>query len=177
MFEIGRHGLETKYGDFVLVGHIFGDNQQVVLTAAKIPIEVHDNRPWMLRVQYGCVNATAFHAIDCDCGCQIENSLQRIQENGKGVFVYFRDHEAFGLGLAQKIKIVSEEKRRGLTFEGVLTAEERIRPKTDILWTIPTILDDLEISRSEEFVLLSANQEKFLSLQRAGVRISGSITI
>jgi GTP cyclohydrolase II len=174
MFEIGRHSLETKHGRFLLVGHLFGDNQQVVLTAACLE---QDSRPWLLRVQFGCVNATAFSATDCDCGSQIDSALHDIQEYGKGLFIYFRDHEAFGLGLAEKIRIVAEEKRSGLDFHAVLRAEKSAAPRSDIMWVVPQVLVDLEISKSENFVLLSGSTEKRQALEQLGLRIERVLPI
>jgi GTP cyclohydrolase II len=69
-------------------------------------------RRCLLRIQFGCVNATVFGATDCDCGPQIRWSLSQIQAAESGVFVYFQDHEGHGIGLAGKLKAVEVEKRK-----------------------------------------------------------------
>lgn len=177
MLEVGRHMLATEHGDLLVIGHLFGDGQQVVLSAARIP-SVRDDRPWKLRVQYGCAYATIFHATDCDCGKQIRNSLDEIASYGKGIFVYFRDHEAFGLGLAEKMRIVAEEIRLGLPYDAVLRREKRRQPPAStIMWAVPKILEAIGIPRTDPFVLLSSNPEKLQSLCAEGLLIERTTDI
>lgn len=176
MFKIAQHPLQTEYGDFTLSAYIFGDNQQIVLGAVRFPLK-NDNRPWVLRVQYGCISGTAFHAIDCDCNKQIERSLAHIDEHGKGLFIYFRDHEAYGFGLAEKMRIVAEEKRLNISFEETMRRMRIAPPRSDIMWVVPEILKDQGIDRGDDFVILTSSEDKRRSIEEQGVHVSQSVTI
>ncbi|MEY4371323.1 MAG: cyclohydrolase / 3,4-dihydroxy-2-butanone 4-phosphate synthase, partial [Actinomycetota bacterium] len=44
-----------------------------------------------------------FGSRRCDCGAQLDQALERIADEGRGVLVYLRGHEGRGIGLGQKI--------------------------------------------------------------------------
>lgn len=62
----------------------------------------NDNPP-LVRIHSECLTGDAFGSLKCDCGPQLEASMQRIQEEGKGAVVYLRQ-EGRGIGLYSKIQ-------------------------------------------------------------------------
>jgi len=56
-----------------------------------------------VRVHSQCVTGDVFGSLRCDCGEQIEQALQRISEEGRGVLLYMRQ-EGRGIGLHNKMR-------------------------------------------------------------------------
>jgi 3,4-dihydroxy 2-butanone 4-phosphate synthase/GTP cyclohydrolase II len=60
--------------------------------------------PALVRVHSECLTGDALGSLRCDCGDQLQKSLELISQSGNGVLVYMRRHEGRGIGLANKIK-------------------------------------------------------------------------
>lgn len=60
--------------------------------------------PVLVRVHSECLTGDALGSLRCDCGVQLQASLQKISESENGVLVYMRRHEGRGIGLANKIR-------------------------------------------------------------------------
>src|SRR5665811_935638 len=50
-----------------------------------------------------CLTGDVFGSLRCDCGGQLERSLERVAAEG-GVVVYLRGHEGRGVGLLSKLQ-------------------------------------------------------------------------
>ena len=61
------------------------------------------DKPPLVRIHSECLTGDAFGSLKCDCGPQLEASMKRIQEEGKGAIVYLRQ-EGRGIGLYSKIQ-------------------------------------------------------------------------
>ena len=48
-----------------------------------------------------------FGSRRCDCGPQLEEALERVVAEGRGVVVYLRGHEGRGIGIGHKIRAYS----------------------------------------------------------------------
>ncbi len=59
--------------------------------------------PVLVRVESECLTGHALRSLRCDCGSQLHQAMQRVQEAGKGVVVYLRQ-EGRGIGLHNKLK-------------------------------------------------------------------------
>ena len=64
--------------------------------------ELHNGT--MIRVHSECLTGDAFSSARCDCGEQLETSLELIEKNGTGAVIYLKSHEGRGIGLVNKIK-------------------------------------------------------------------------
>jgi 3,4-dihydroxy 2-butanone 4-phosphate synthase/GTP cyclohydrolase II len=58
----------------------------------------------MVRIHSECFTGDVIHSQRCDCGEQLEQSINQIQAHGYGYIIYLRDHEGRGIGLTEKIK-------------------------------------------------------------------------
>jgi 3,4-dihydroxy 2-butanone 4-phosphate synthase/GTP cyclohydrolase II len=56
-----------------------------------------------VRLHSECLTGDAFGSLRCDCGPQLERSLERVAAEG-GVVVYLRGHEGRGVGLLAKLQ-------------------------------------------------------------------------
>ena len=51
-----------------------------------------------------CLTGDVFGSSRCDCGPQLEEAMERIVAEGRGVVVYLRGHEGRGIGLLAKLQ-------------------------------------------------------------------------
>jgi 3,4-dihydroxy 2-butanone 4-phosphate synthase/GTP cyclohydrolase II len=58
----------------------------------------------LTRVHSECLTGDVFGSSRCDCGPQLDEALDRIVQEGRGVVVYLRGHEGRGIGLVAKLQ-------------------------------------------------------------------------
>ncbi|KAH7300506.1 hypothetical protein KP509_24G065700 [Ceratopteris richardii] len=71
---------------------------------ALIKGEIGNGHNVLVRVHSECLTGDILGSARCDCGSQLEESLQRIEKTGRGVVVYLRGHEGRGIGLGYKLR-------------------------------------------------------------------------
>jgi 3,4-dihydroxy 2-butanone 4-phosphate synthase/GTP cyclohydrolase II len=59
--------------------------------------------PTLVRMHSQCVTGDVFGSMRCDCGEQLQKSMQLIGEEGRGVIVYMRQ-EGRGIGFHNKLR-------------------------------------------------------------------------
>ena len=93
--------LPTVWGDFDI--HGFEDTEfnkeHVVLTMG----DISNGQPVLARVHSECLTGDALFSLRCDCGNQLQASLEAIAREGRGALFYLRQ-EGRGIGLLNKIK-------------------------------------------------------------------------
>jgi len=92
--------LPTRWGDFDI--HGFTDEQgkeHLVLSYGKISAD----QPVLVRVHSECLTGDALFSLRCDCGPQLQASMQAVVAAGSGLILYLRQ-EGRGIGLVNKIK-------------------------------------------------------------------------
>lgn len=65
--------------------------------------DITTEEPVLARVHSECLTGDVFGSKRCDCGDQLDESLRRIAEEGRGVLLYMRQ-EGRGIGLLNKLK-------------------------------------------------------------------------
>lgn len=93
--------MPTHVGNFKLVAFSVKSNQQEHL--ALIKGTWNPDEPVLVRVHSSCLTGDIFGSCRCDCGPQLEHSMQMIEREGKGVIVYM-NQEGRGIGLLNKLK-------------------------------------------------------------------------
>lgn len=131
-------------------------------------LDVH--APVVVRVHSECLTGDLFHSQRCDCGAQLERSLDVISRE-HGVLIYLRQ-EGRGIGLINKLKAYN------LQDEGLNTidANHQLGFESDArTYDIAAfILRDLGISRIR---LLTNNPEKLTSISGDGIEIIDRIPL
>ena len=92
--------LPTKHGVFRVVGYrdlVTGDEHLALISPKGL-----QGRAPLARLHSECLTGDVFGSQRCDCGPQLERSLERVGAEG-GVVVYLRGHEGRGVGLLSKL--------------------------------------------------------------------------
>lgn len=93
--------LPTRHGEFSAIGFrdkLTGDEHVALIS----PRGAKGPNP-LVRLHSECLTGDAFGSLRCDCGPQLERSMERIAAEG-GVLVYLRGHEGRGVGLVSKLQ-------------------------------------------------------------------------
>jgi 3,4-dihydroxy 2-butanone 4-phosphate synthase/GTP cyclohydrolase II len=93
--------LPTEYGDFNMVAFKQTTNDMDHLALVKG--EWKPDEPILVRVHSSCMTGDIFGSCRCDCGPQLQKSMEMIEKAGKGVIVYM-NQEGRGIGLINKLK-------------------------------------------------------------------------
>ena len=125
----------------------------------------------LVRVHSECITGEAFGSLKCECGPQLQASLDRVHEAG-GVVVYLRGQEGRGIGLANKLRAYQ------LQEQGVDTLDANLQlglPADARDYTAAAeILSDLGIDHVR---LLTNNPEKVSQLEAHGITVSERVPL
>ena len=117
----------------------------------------------IIRFQSSCVFGEAFHAIDCDCGAQLDAALKLIGREG-GILIYAWE-EGRGTGIANKLRAIALQQNQGLsTSEAFHALGHEPDPRT----FAGHIAALKQIFTGDRIKLASNNPRKIAALQQAG---------
>ncbi len=98
---LGEAHLPTCYGNFRAIAYESDIDDYTHIALVKG--EILEDEPVLVRVHSECLTGDVFGSMRCDCGSQLQKSMQMIEEEGKGVLLYMRQ-EGRGIGLGNKIR-------------------------------------------------------------------------
>jgi 3,4-dihydroxy 2-butanone 4-phosphate synthase / GTP cyclohydrolase II len=126
----------------------------------------------MIRIHSECFTGDVLHSQRCDCGEQLEKSINRIQMHGHGYIIYLRDQEGRGIGLSEKIKAYQLQDQGMDTIEANLELGHEIDARD---WS-----DTIEIVRAlglQDIILLTNNPKKVTALEEAGIKVKQELVV
>jgi 3,4-dihydroxy 2-butanone 4-phosphate synthase / GTP cyclohydrolase II len=93
--------MPTAYGDFTAVA--FREKLTGKHHVALVKGDVEGAENVLVRVHSECLTGDVFHSLRCDCGEQLEQALERIAAEKRGVLLYMAQ-EGRGIGLLNKLR-------------------------------------------------------------------------
>ncbi|MES2394737.1 MAG: bifunctional 3,4-dihydroxy-2-butanone-4-phosphate synthase/GTP cyclohydrolase II [Bacteroidota bacterium] len=93
--------MPTQWGNFELIAYRQTTNDQEHLALIKGTWD--KDEPVLVRMHSSCLTGDVFGSCRCDCGPQLQKSMEMIEKEGKGVIVYM-NQEGRGIGLLNKLK-------------------------------------------------------------------------
>ena len=93
--------LPTEWGHFKLTAYRQTTNNMLHLALTKGSWK--PNEEVLVRVHSSCITGDIFGSCKCDCGGQLHQAMQMVDEAGKGVVLYM-NQEGRGIGLLNKLK-------------------------------------------------------------------------
>jgi 3,4-dihydroxy 2-butanone 4-phosphate synthase/GTP cyclohydrolase II len=103
--RVAETRLPTAHGDFTAFGYrITVDDSEHIALVYGDPDALRTDEPVLARVHSECLTGDVFGSSRCDCGPQLDEALDRIAKEGRGVVIYLRGHEGRGIGLLAKLQ-------------------------------------------------------------------------
>ncbi|MBK7965856.1 MAG: bifunctional 3,4-dihydroxy-2-butanone-4-phosphate synthase/GTP cyclohydrolase II [Bacteroidetes bacterium] len=92
--------MPTTHGEFEMVAYRHKESNEEHLALIKGTWKADE--PVMVRVHSSCMTGDIFGSCRCDCGPQLHNAMEMINNEGKGVILYM-NQEGRGIGLMNKL--------------------------------------------------------------------------
>lgn len=127
--------------------------------------DIGNGEPVLARTHSECLTGDGLFSLRCDCGFQLEQALQSIASEGRGVLMYLRQ-EGRGIGLLNKIRAYHLQDQGADTVE----ANEKLGFAADLRdYSIcGPMLEHLGI---KSLRLMTNNPRKVKALELAGVEV------
>jgi 3,4-dihydroxy 2-butanone 4-phosphate synthase/GTP cyclohydrolase II len=161
--------LPTEWGDFQIAAYrSLTTNEEFV---ALFKGEMKRDVPTLVRIHSQCLTGDVFGSTKCDCGRQLHQTMQMIEQEGRGAIVY-QQQEGRGIGIVNKIRAYALQDQGADTVE----ANERLGLAVDLrdYRQCAEILFDLGLCRVK---VISNNPQKLRALEEAGLKIVERVSI
>ncbi|MFC6286496.1 bifunctional 3,4-dihydroxy-2-butanone-4-phosphate synthase/GTP cyclohydrolase II [Nocardioides sp. GCM10027113] len=168
--RVAETRLPTKFGDFTAYGYriTVDDSEHIALAYG----DLSGDQPVLTRVHSECLTGDVFGSHRCDCGPQLDEALERIVAEGRGVVVYLRGHEGRGIGLVAKLQAYALQDGGRDTVDANL--DLGLPADARHYGTATQILRDLGIGSVR---LLTNNPDKSTSLEEFGVPVAARVPL
>ena len=161
--------MPTKYGDFIL--HYYSNNIESKEHIALVKGDVTNKENVPVRIHSECFTCDVLGSRRCDCGEQLDMSMQLIAEVGYGVLIYLRQ-EGCGIGLFKKLQAYNLQNR------GMDTVEANIHLghlDDEREYTIAALI--LENLKIKSIKVATNNPKKINALEQLGIKVVERIPV
>lgn len=168
--RMGTAKMPTVYGEFVC--HAYQstiDRQEYV---AFVKGEVEGKSDVLVRVHSQCLTGDVFQSARCDCGPQLRQAMQKIEDAGEGVVLYIMAHEGRGIGLTHKIRAYKLQDQGRDTIDA--NKELGFAPDLRDYGIGAQVLADLGITSMR---LMTNSPQKFAGIEGYGLSITERVPL
>ena len=161
--------LPTEWGDFRIAAYrsLTTAEEFVVLFKGEMKRDV----PTLVRIHSQCLTGDVFGSTKCDCGRQLHQTMQMINQEGRGAIVY-QQQEGRGIGIVNKIRAYA------LQDQGADTVEANVKLGLEVdlreYKQCAEILYDLGLCKVK---VISNNPLKLRALEESGLKIVERVSI
>lgn len=161
--------IPTEYGEFELVYYSNTNDDKAHLAFCMGDLGGGENI--LVRMHSECLTGDVFGSLRCDCGEQLDRSLELIAKEGQGVLVYLRQ-EGRGIGLQQKIHAYNLQDAGHDTVDANLLLGHQADERD---YTVAVrILEELGINSVR---LITNNPVKISALEEAGIKVNDRVEL
>jgi 3,4-dihydroxy 2-butanone 4-phosphate synthase/GTP cyclohydrolase II len=161
--------LPTQYGLFTI--HAYEELSSRVTHLALVSGDVNQASPPLVRIHSECMTGDLFGSERCDCGQQLANAMQAMQDEGRGILIYLRQ-EGRGIGLVNKLRAYN------LQDMGLDTVEANLQLGFEVDYrdykAAVAILNDLQVYAIR---LLTNNPEKLAEFEGSRVQVVARVPL
>ncbi len=157
-------------GEFTAIGYSSSyDNREHI---AFVYGDIGDGQDVLIRMHSECLTGDVFGSLRCDCGPQLQASLEAVAAEGRGAVVYIRGHEGRGIGLMHKLQAYQLQDAGRDTLDANL--DLGLPADARDYGTGAQILVDLGVRTMR---LLTNNPAKRAGLEGYGLRVLGRVAL
>jgi 3,4-dihydroxy 2-butanone 4-phosphate synthase/GTP cyclohydrolase II len=168
--RVAETRLPTRHGDFTAFGYrITVDGSEHI---ALVHGDLSGPEPVLTRVHSECLTGDVFGSRRCDCGPQLDEALQRVATEGRGIVIYLRGHEGRGIGLIAKLQAYALQDDGRDTVDANL--DLGLPADARHYGTATQILRDLGVATVR---LLTNNPDKVSNLEEFGVAVAARVPL
>ena len=161
--------MPTNWGHFKL--HAYSQLKTDYVHLALVRGEWKKDEPVLVRVHSCCLTGDVFGSRRCDCGGQLHDAMQMVEEEGKGVVLYM-NQEGRGIGLLNKLRAYELQEKGLDTVDANLHLGFKMDERDYGVGA--QILRDLGV---EKIRLMTNNPKKRAGLKGYGLEIVENVPI
>jgi 3,4-dihydroxy 2-butanone 4-phosphate synthase/GTP cyclohydrolase II len=176
--RVAETTLPTSHGDFTAYGYRITVDESGEPDAGHValvygdPEALRDGQPVLTRVHSECLTGDIFGSERCDCGPQLNEAMDLIVKEGRGVVIYLRGHEGRGIGLLAKLQAYQLQDGGRDTVDANL--DLGLPADARHYGAATQMLRDLGVSTVR---LMTNNPDKTSSLESYGIPVSEVVTL
>src|SRR2546421_7132753 len=161
--------LPTEWGRFKIAGYRSKTSNEEFVVLFKG--ELRPDVATLVRIHSQCLTGDVFGSRKCDCGAQLHQTMQMIEQEGRGAIVY-QQQEGRGIGIINKIRAYELQDKGADTIE----ANERLGLPVDSreYRQCAEVLFDLGLCKVK---VISNNPGKLQALEEEGLEIVERVSI
>ncbi len=167
--KVAEADFPCRFGHFRIYGFQLRRGRKIEEAVVLAMGDLTGDPPPLVRIHSQCLTGDVFHSLRCDCRSQLEMSLDRIAEEGRGLLIY-EHQEGRGIGLLNKLRAYQLQDRGADTVE----ANQQLGFQPDHRdYLLPARI--LHYFGVRTLRLLSNNPDKIRALEAAGIQVAERI--